>query len=203
MAQKTPRTMQSKFDSTCCDCGRHIDKGETILYLGRNRAQCDVCMLSGQPISVTPGKPASNAQAWHDALSWDDSEPVAGDSIGFTDSTGNNYRDHPVKIPEKPIVCNDSTTVVVQVLPDDDIPDKSSERVQDEAQLAQILDNPSDRVEALTSELLIILVNAIDVAGITGRHAFTAFCRDNANRSIDHSTRQHLWRGFGQAIQQS
>lgn len=61
----------------------------------------------------------------------------------------------------------------------------------------------TDRAEALTTELLLILVNAIDVAGISGRHSLQAFCKQNASRSIDMSTRQHLWHGIGQAIQKA
>jgi hypothetical protein len=186
--RKNPRTMVNKFDSTCGDCSREVVKGETILYHGRGYIQCNDCA----PVNSTPSKPASNAQAWQDALAWDNSEPDKGASIGGTDTA---------------VVTPIKKTIDAQYVVDDH--QKRVDNPVHPVQPEKVIDDPldslsgTDRAEALTTELLIILVNAIDVAGISGRHGLQAFCKENAGRSIDHSTRQHLWRGIGQAIQQS
>jgi hypothetical protein len=180
--------MVNKFDSTCGDCGRAVDQGETILYHGRGYIQCNDCA----PVNTTPSKPASNAQAWQNALAWDDSAPDAGASIGGTATA------------VKPVAK------VIPIANDDQLADTGAQIIEQAKAKAvpaeaDPLDDISatDRAEALTTELLIILVNAIDVAGISGRHGLQSFCKANAGRSIEHSTRQHLWRGIGQAIQQS
>lgn len=199
MAQtnRNPRTMTNKFDSTCGDCGRHVDQGETILYHGRGYIQCNDCA----PVNSTPSKPISNAQAWENALAWDDNEPEAGASIGGTATAVKQV----VKAP--PVASPELVELVKSIPSDDQLADTGAEIIKQAEAKAEVdpLDDISatDRAEALTTELLLILINAIDVSGITGRHGLTAFCQENARRSIDMSTRQHLWRGIGQAIQQS
>lgn len=226
MAQtnRTPRTMTNKFDSTCGDCGRHVDKGETILYHGRGYIQCSDCA----PVNSTPTKPTTSAQAWQDALAWDSDEPAAGSSIGGTATAVKA----PAKVsPIKPVdnrdncehcgalaelshhdatgqaLCNDCEKHHDQMAADDAerMARIGTEIIDQAAAKVDPLDDISnaDRAEALTSELLIILVNAIDVSGISGRHTLAAFCQDNAKRSIDMSSRQHIWNGIRKAIQQA
>jgi hypothetical protein len=197
MAQsnKAPRQMTNKFDSTCGDCGRAVDQGETILYHGRGYIQCNDCA----PVNTTPSKPASNAQAWSDALSWDSDQPAAGSSIGGA-ATATATR--PAMQPIKQVI----PATVQPIRPSDDqLADTGAAIVKQAAAKVDPLDDISvaDRAEALTSELLIILVNAIDVSGISGRHSLSAFCSENAKRSIDMSSRQHIWNGIRKAIQQA
>lgn len=218
MAQtnRTPRSMTNKFDSTCGDCGRAVDKGETILYHGRGYIQCNDCA----PANTIPNnaKP-TNEQSWSDMLSWDDSQPEKGASIG---GVATPVKSKPVEVVSvksadtgQPVnvVTNDPSGLLM--LAADQLADtgatiieqasaKSPDGYGPQAKADPIDDiSVTDRAEALTTELLIILVNAIDVAGISGRHTLAEFSRDMAKGALHNSTREQLWIGISNAIRAS
>jgi hypothetical protein len=205
-----PRYMNSKFDSLCCNCGSHINAGERIRYLGRSKAECRDCMPS-----ETKAAPAAND--WASALAWDESEPAPGASIGATQQietaqrTGTPVADivQPIR-PSDDVVIKLTDTgahIIDQIKPSDDKLADTGARIIEQAKakpepepIESFDFSNSERAEALTSELLIILVNAIDVAGITGRHTLATYCREQARRALDMSSRQHIWHGIAQAI---
>jgi len=183
--------MNSKFNSTCCDCGRDINAGERIRYLGRSKAECSDCMPA-----ETKAAPAAND--WASALAWDESEPAPGASIGATQQIEAAQRTGtPVAEIVRPIRPSDDQLA--------DTGAQIIEQAKAKAEPAKIdLESfefsNDERAEALASELLIILVNAIDVAGITGRHTLASYCRMQSKRALDMSSRQHIWHGIAQAI---
>lgn len=69
--------MISKYDGTCSTCGRAVDAGEPILWVGRGTIECNDC--APQPMAQASA-PASS-DAWANALAWDDNTPQAGASI--------------------------------------------------------------------------------------------------------------------------
>lgn len=198
--------INSRFDSSCDECGRHINRGERILYKGRGSAACIDCKPE-----TTEAKPAATSAdvgaKWAAALGWDDSEPVAGASIGATSEPSPEPKPvnflHAVPDPEP-----EPVPVGADYEPE---PVKTSARIEAErVEMMQVTASENgiepleftqaERAEALTCELLIILVNAVDVAGISGRHSLSAFCREQARRSLDMSSRQHVWSGIARAI---
>lgn len=113
---RNPKYMTSKFDGTCSDCERHVAAGETIYWLSRGVIECADCARINQrePVSTAaraqrtaqPAQPATPSQPagasfqygtgnpdvtqFDPALSWDDTPPVPGKSIG---DTGASVRD--------------------------------------------------------------------------------------------------------------
>lgn len=194
-----PRYMNSKFDSKCSDprCKGHIAQGDRIYYMGRSKALCSRCMPA-----ETKAAPAVND--WASALAWDDSDPVPGASIGADNTTAVAEA---IKLRES--VKRPAAEVVSIAPPTDDQLADTGQQIIEQAKakaeppavdLNAFEFSDDERAEALTSELLIILVNAIDVAGLTGRHTLATYCREQAKRALDMSSRQHIWTGIAQAI---
>lgn len=199
-----PRYMNSKFQSRCCDCDSVINAGERIRYLGRSKAQCSACMPPevNAPQNANTGVSAANSgDAWADALAWDDATPEPGESIGGQPigklDPGSNVIAY--ERPGKVETVEVPPTAAAIEYAEQVIADNAKKPEPDQA-IEQFEFSDGERAEALTSELLIILVNAIDVAGITGRHTLATYCREQAKRSLDMSSRQHIWHGIAQAI---
>lgn len=185
-----PRYMNSKFSSTCCDCGNTINAGERIRYLGRSKAECHQCM----PAENSAGRTADKSPAppdWASALQWDDHEPVPGQSIGAHNST-------PVAEIIKPKPVTRPTVTPIRSTPDDDtLADIGAQIVTQAADKLPEF-TQSERAEGMAIELLIVIVNALDVAGVVGRQTIAQQCRENAGRAS--GRRADLWNGITRTI---
>lgn len=120
---KSPKFMQSRFDSRCCDCGASINKGETIYYLGRSRAQCQNCAPrvadtdQSHPID-TPKQ--SGGDNWADALAWQPAPPPGESINGNRQPLHHNARQNRIENRNAELARGDNN--VVSITPSKPIP---------------------------------------------------------------------------------
>lgn len=187
--------MQSKFDSTCCDCGAKINAGERIRYLGRSKAECHRCMPAENGNAQNANAAASTD--WSSALAWDDHDPVPGQSIGAHNSTPVAEIIKPKKAAE--VVHLPPTAAAVEYA-EKVIDENAAEQALADQAIANAAEfTQSERAEGMACELIVVLVNAIDVAGVTGRATIAEYCRENSQRPQS-GRRSNIWHGIAQAI---
>ena len=89
---RQPRFITSKFDGKCADCGRDTRAGERVYWRARGEVECGDCAAfngrDGAPAVVAAAPVAQSVGADSDpAMTWDDTPPSAGASIGQRNGT--------------------------------------------------------------------------------------------------------------------
>lgn len=179
---KQAKFMQSKFDSACCDCRAPINKGETIYYIGKGRAQCQNC---APRIAEAP---AAESKDWSSALAWK-AAPAPGESITQTAKPAS------VSIPPSNPRRSDTRTAEIAA-------EAKSADVIDLPQPVKIeRDNPPvmDDSVAIIRDMLVLLVNAIDNANRDQRRALDSLARDMMTNAST-IPRSRIWAALADVI---
>lgn len=116
---KQPRFITSKFDGRCADCGRETRAGERVYWRARGEIECGDCAAfngrenAGAAVQAAPAaQPAAAPSGDFDpALTWDDTPPSAGASIGNRNGVPQRVHVPTVQVQPVPEQCDNGAAL--------------------------------------------------------------------------------------------
>ena len=209
---KPQRYMNSRFDSHCSNCGHGIARGDRILYQGRGRALCMNCA----PPEFGSDNAATDANAapppggdWSSMLSWNDTTPKPGDSIGQPTGPQPVAKTVPSAAADQKSRVSDSKPAgAIDSIANSNTkagPRKCDQRengFSDQQKQAVTKAENSGADPALIrviSDHLVLIVNAVSAASRAERAALEQFAADQ-ERITASGERAQVWRGLAGAL---